>query len=217
METLHFSAIVAAAALCVGGLNACSAQTETIKKPELYKARLAGLNSGRIGSTAQGEATFKVVGDNLEVTINMRGVPANIEHWEHFHGFPDGKAATCITPDMDANKDGYLDLIETEPVSGTTMVPFNDKPEDMVIPTHTYPHASADGSYSYTKVVPLARLAKTFGNTYKGGTIDLDKRVIYVHGVPSSAALSPTVKSLGPVPSHVTLPIACGKIERVSE
>jgi hypothetical protein len=182
-----------------------------------YQAHLRALNAGKIGSSAEGDATFKVVGNNLEVHIRMKGVPANIEHWEHFHGFPDGKNATCVTPDLDKNKDGYLDLGETAPVSGTTMVPFNDKPEEMIIPTHTYPHASAEGAFEYTKVVPLKQLEETFGRVYDGHSIDLDKRVIYVHGIPSDSATPGTVGSLGTVPSHVTLPIACGKIEKIRD
>lgn len=192
-------------------------QTSAIaqRPPEVYRAHLTALNATKIGSRAEGDATFRVIGDRLEIRIRMHGVPANIEHWEHFHGFPDGKPASCVTDAMDANKDGYIDLIETERLSGTTMVPFNHKPEEMVIPTHTYPHASAKGSFEYRKTVPLAQLSATFGRTYPGGRIDLDKRVIYIHGVPVASALPGSIRSLGPVPSHVTLPIACGKIVRV--
>ncbi|WP_420136703.1 hypothetical protein [Sphingomonas sp.] len=183
---------------------------------QTYRVHLTSLNAGKIGSAPEGNATLKVVGDTLEVRIKMNGVPANIEHWEHFHGFADARNATCVTPDMDANQDGFIDLLETEPVSGTTMVPFNDRPEEMQIPTHTYPHASARGNFDYTKSVPLAQLAAKFGQTYQDQTIDLERRVLYVHGVPSDSALPTTVGSLGPVPSHVTLPIACGKIVKVS-
>jgi hypothetical protein len=182
---------------------------------ERYRAELSALNADKIGTSPAGLATFEVKGGNLEVHIKMTGVPAGIEHWEHFHGFPTGKKASCVTPDLDRNKDGYLDLGETEPVSGTTMVPFNDKPEEMNIPTHTYPHADASGSYEYTKVVPLKVLEAQFGKAYGGKSIDLDKRVIYVHGVPEGHALPTSVGSLGPIPSHVTLPIACGKIVRI--
>jgi len=200
------------AAVFVGALFITSAANA-----ESYKAHLTALNVDRIGSAAEGDATFTIVGETLEVHIKMVGVPDTIEHWEHFHGFPNAINATCITPDMDANNDGYLDLLETEPMSGTTMVPFNDKPEEMDIPTHTYPHATAKGDFEYTKTVPLAQLSRNFGRVYKGGTIDLDKRVIYVHGVPNNSGLPHTVGSLGPVPSHVTLPIACGKIIKISE
>jgi hypothetical protein len=199
-------AFVSAMTLTMGTANA-----------ESYKAHLTPLNAGKIGTSAEGDATFKVVGNNLEIHIKMKGVPANIEHWEHFHGFPDGRNATCATPEQDKNADGYVDLGETEPVSGTTMVPFNDKPEQMNIPTHTYPHADASGTYEYTKIVPLKALQEKFGEVYKGGTIDLDKRVIYVHGIPEGHALPSSVASLGPIPSHVTLPIACGKIEKMAD
>lgn len=202
-----------AAAIFVSDL----ALTAGAASAESYKAHLTPLNVGRIGTSAEGDATFKIVGDNLEVHIKMKGVPANIEHWEHFHGFPDGRNATCATPAQDKNKDGYVDLGETEPVMGTTMVPFNDKPEEMNIPTDTYPHADASGSYEYTKIVPLKALQEKFGETYKGGSIDLDKRVVMVHGVPKDHALPASVGSLGPIPSHVTLPIACGKIEKVAD
>jgi len=184
---------------------------------QTYRAKLTAVNSEKIGSAPAGEAILKVVGDKLEVHIKMHAVPVNIEHWEHFHGFPDARVAKCITPDLDSNKDGFLDLLETEPASGTTMVPFNDKPEEMVIPTHTYPHAGPKGDFDYTKMVPLAALADKFASVYKGQSIDLDRRVIYVHGVPSDSALPGSVGSLGPVPSHVTLPIACGTIEKISD
>jgi hypothetical protein len=188
---------------------AAGAQAET------YKAHLTGINESKLSSQPEGDATFTVVGDNLEVHITMRGVPRDIEHWEHFHGFPDARDATCVTPEMDANHDTYIDLGETEVVSGTTMVPFNDKPEEMKIPTHTYPHASGKGDFEYRKLVPLKQLAETFGKTYSGQSIDLDRRVVYIHGVPSDSGLPGSVHSLGTVPSHVTIPIACGKIERI--
>lgn len=50
----------------------------------------------------------------------MFDTPKNIEHWEHFHGFPDGKEANVPTMTQDKNHDGFIDLPETEEVSGTT-------------------------------------------------------------------------------------------------
>lgn len=198
------AAVVASMAVVSGTTNA-----------QTYKAHLTVLNAEKIGSAAEGDATFTVVGNSLAIHIKMKGVPANIEHWEHFHGFPDGQDAKCATADQDRNRDGHIDLGETEPVMGTTMVPFNDKPEEMNIPTHTYPNADASGVYEYSKVVPLDALQARFGETFVGHSIDLDKRVIMVHGVPEGHVLPASVGSLGPIPSHVTIPIACGKIEKV--
>lgn len=210
MRSLKISILSAILTLCSGTVLVVGSASA-----ESYKAHLTSLNADKIGSAAQGDAILTVQGEQLEVRIVMKGVPANIEHWEHFHGFPNAKDATCVTANMDKNRDGYIDLGETEPQSGTTMVPFNDKPEDMVIPTHTYPHASAKGDFEYTKMVPLKQLEQTFGRVYDGASLELDKRVIYVHGVPSDSDLPASVGSLGTVPSHVTIPIACGEIERI--
>ena len=48
----------------------------------------------------------------------MFDTPANIEHWEHFHGFPDVKQAHVPTLMQDVNHDGFIDLPETKAVSG---------------------------------------------------------------------------------------------------
>lgn len=183
---------------------------------EVYKADIKPLNTDKIGTQPNGQATFEVDGDKLTINIKMKGVPPNIEHWEHFHGFPDGKQANCaIQHESDRKHDGYIDLGDTEKNSGTTMVPFNDDPAKMNIPTNTYPKADAKGEYNYTKVVSLKELNKKFGETYKGKKIDLSKRVIYVHGVPTSHELPSSVESLGTIPAHTTLPIACGQIVKV--
>lgn len=88
--------------------------------------------------------------------------------------------------------DGYIDLIETEPVSGTTMVPFDD--------------------------VPLDKLQSKFKEAFGSEDLQLDKRVVYVHGIPDSLALPDTV--VGEVMcygANTTLPIAAGKIEAAQD
>jgi hypothetical protein len=54
-----------------------------------------------------------------------------------------------------------------------------------------------------------AAFAKAFGNQ----ELDLDRRVAFIHGVPSAANFPASAASLGTIPAQVTLPIACGKIE----
>ena len=38
--------------------------------------------------------------------------------------------------------------------------------------------------------------------------------VVFIHGIPAASKLPASVASLGPIPAHVTLPIACGRITR---
>lgn len=178
-----------------------------------YEAQLVPLNAAKIGSAAYGHATFDIAGATLTIKIEMHNTPANIEHWEHFHGFPDNKQALVATQAQDANGDGFVDLPETEPVSGTTMVPFDDAPENMDIPHDRYPHADANGDFSYEKKVPLTTLTANFKKAFGADDIQLDKRVIYIHGVDPSLQLPPTVQGeVMDFDQHVTLPIAVGQI-----
>ena len=131
------------------------------------------------------------------------------------HGFKTGNAGECATEAADTNGDGFVDLIETEPASGTTMVPFDNMPAAMDIAHGTYPKADAERNYKYEKVVSLKALDAAFAKAFDGQKLDLDKRVVIIHGVPADTKLPATVQSLGPIPAQVTLPIDCDKIERV--
>ncbi len=184
---------------------------------KIYQANIVPLNAEAIGTSAHGQALFVVNGNQLVVTIEMFDTPANQQHWEHFHGFPDGRPAAIATMAQDTNHDGFVDLPETEPVSGTTMVPFNDTPETMDIPNDEYPIADANGHFSYTKIVPLETLDAQFKQVFNDSELALDQRVIYIHGVANSLKIPATVAGeVATYDAHVTLPIAVGKIERLT-
>lgn len=209
MKALVVATLLAPALLSAPALAQHTAATE------VYVAQLHPLNSKVTGHEATGVARFTITGDSLTISVRARGVPASMMHLQHFHGFPDGKQATCATAASDKNHDGVVDLIETEPTSGTTMVPFTADPVSMTIVTDSYPKASATGSYSYKVTVSLAALNAAFGKAFDGHTIDLAHRVVYIHGVPDGTTLPKTAASLGTIPAQVTLPIACGAIQRV--
>ncbi|VDG31190.1 hypothetical protein MUDAN_DOGOELCO_00691 [Lactiplantibacillus mudanjiangensis] len=184
---------------------------------KLYQAKIMPLNADAIGTAAHGQASFVQTKDQLIVTIEMFDTPANIQHWEHFHGFPDGQEASIATMAQDVNHDGFVDLPETEPVSGTTMVPFNDTPETMDVANDAYPVADVNGYFAYTKIVPLKELDTQFKQVFHDSELTLDKRVIYIHGVANSLQLPSSVAGeVATYDAHVTLPIAVGKIELVS-
>jgi hypothetical protein len=174
------------------------------------------MNTGTTKTSTTGTARFVVQGDALTIDVRVHGAPPDTVHWQHFHGFTDGQAAACPGTDADANHDGIVDLIETGKASGTTMVPFDSDPAAMDVAHGTYPKADAHGNYHYHATVSLKALDAAFGKAFQGQQLDLDKRVVYIHGVPSATQLPSSVASLGPIPAQVTLPIACGKIERVA-
>lgn len=199
--------LVAAAA--AGVLAAPAAAQDAV-----YVAQLHAMNSKVAGGQTTGEVRLVVHGDSLAISVKVKGAPASMEHWQHFHGFKDGHAASCPTQSADANHDGIVDLIETGPASGTTMVPFDADPAGMDVAHGTYPSATASGSYEYHQVVSLKALDAAFGKAFDGKPLALDRRVVFIHGVPSATTLAASVASLGPIPAQVTLPIACGKLER---
>lgn len=208
-------ALVGTAAVAALPAAAGAQETATDSKANAqYVARLSGLNTTVTGRAATGMATFTITGDSLTIVVEASGVPKDIGHWQHLHGFTDARQASCPTPAADANGDGIIDLIETEPMAGTTMVPLNDDPVAMDIPHDSYPKASATGTLYYRKTVPLSALQTAFGKTFDGQKLDLDRRVVFIHGIPAGSKLSASVASLGPIPAHVTLPIACGRITR---
>ena len=66
----------------------------------------------------------------------------------------------------------------------------------------------------FTTVGPFGQL---LCHRHVADEFDIDRRAVYIHGVPESTKLPSTVRSVGPLPARVTVPIACGKIERVSK
>jgi hypothetical protein len=178
----------------------------------VYVAQLRPMNSKATGHRTTGEARFTVQGDSLTISVQVKDAAPRLTHWQHFHGFKDNRDATCATESADKNRDGIVDLIETEPASGTTMVPFIDDPVSMNVAEGMYPKASADGTYEYRQTVSLKALDAAFAKAFDGAKLDLDRRVVLIHGTPNT--LPKSVQSLGPIPAQVTLPIACGTIER---
>ncbi|AUI71084.1 hypothetical protein COSHB9_23960 [Companilactobacillus alimentarius] len=182
-----------------------------------YIANIQPLNDEFIGTKAHGQATFTESDDKLHIEIEMFDTPKNTQHWEHFHGFPEGKDAQIATMAQDKNKDGLVDLPETEIVSGTTMVPFDNAPQHMDVPNDNYPVSDANGHFKYEMDVPLKELQNKFKEVFGTDDLELDKRVIYVHGVPDSLELPNSVAgAVGNYDAHTTLPIATGKIEKAN-
>lgn len=207
MKHLHVLAIGVLASSTPAAANAATG----------YSARLDAMNSAVVRSDATGEAKFTLDGDTLSIDIRMRGLPAEMVHWQHFHGFADGRDAACPSTKADANGDGVVDLIETERSAGTTMVPFDTVPAAMDVAHGDYPRADANGTYHYTARVPIKALQAAFAKAFPGQQLDLERRVVFIHGVPADTRLPDSVASLGPIPAYTTLPIACGRIVRVIE
>jgi hypothetical protein len=208
--TIAHALLMAAAAAALPAV----ADAQTGQSNAVYVAHLSALNTTVTGLKSVGEATFTIKGDSLTIAVNASGLPKDIENWQHFHGFTDGREAACPTQSADANGDGVIDVVETGTAAGTTMVPFSADPVGMDVPHGTYPRASETGLLQYKETVSLSALEAAFAKAFEGQKLDLDRRVVFIHGIPSAGKLKTSVASLGPIPAQVTLPIACGRIIR---
>ncbi|MBD3289686.1 hypothetical protein GF337_12845 [candidate division KSB1 bacterium] len=186
-------------------------------QPEMktYRADITSLNSSITGTNPSGTATLHIKGDSLTITVDVSELPPDMMHLQHYHGFLDGKDATCASLVQDTNNDGIVDLIETETVSGVTLVPFHDDPASLKIKHDTYPMADAQGNLSYKKSLLLSDLKKNLQETHNIAEPMFGRRVVYIHGISPADSLPESVQSLPDVPAHVTLPIACGELQFV--
>lgn len=165
-----------------------------------------------LGAPPVGMVSIRRKGDNLE--FNLRGTGFDREmHLVHLHGFAeaDPREAVCPTIEADTNGDGFVDLIETRPIAGVTMVPFTDDPASLKIHAETYPKPNEAGKVRYHKTVDLQALESAMQEQF-GTSPALGRRVVFIHGVAEDTDLPETVQSLEGVPAEVTIPIACAEL-----
>lgn len=85
----------------------------------------------------------------------------------------------------------------------------------MNIPHDGYPKADEQGHYEYEIDVPIKKLQAKFKNAFGTEDLQLDKRVVYVHGVSQDLKLPERVGGcVMNYDAHTTLPIAAGKIKK---
>lgn len=183
----------------------------------VYRAELKSLNDSVSGMKVNGTAAIRIKGDTMFISVMASGLQPGIMHLQHYHGFLDGQDATCANMDQDTNGDGIIDLVETRGVSGITLVPFNENPAELELTAETYPEANEQGVVNYNDTVLISELRSALQEEFGTDSLKLENRVVYIHGVSEETELPESVQSLPDVPAHVTLPVACGKLEKVDD
>jgi len=185
-----------------------------------YNVTFAPLNAGVGGNAASGTGTITITETNFQVNLNMTGVPARVSHIQSIHA-----SGSCPTAAADVNADGFVDVVEGLPSYGPILIPLDGNLNSQLGGNGSRPRSDASGAYNYSRRGTLSRmlddLRGTDTNTTdvltklpEGENLNLENKVIIVHGVPASTDLPDTVASLPNLPSEATLPIACGTITR---
>ncbi len=193
-------------------VTACGDGEEPVPPPQIFRATLSSLNTGVHGDTISGTVTLDVSEDSVRIRIDATGLPPGMTHLAHYHGFVDSvEDAYCPGVAADTNNDTIVDLIETQAVSGVTMVPFHNDPVSLEIQAEGYPTADSAGNLTYEKTIGLTALKSALSQKFGIDDPRFSSRVVYLHGVSPDNSLPASVASLPDVPAHVTLPIACGR------
>jgi hypothetical protein len=198
--------------------NSGSSQQEEIPQEQqegTYRAVLTPVNTSVAGE-ASGTADFEISSDEFKAMVEMQNAP-NSEHLQHvFVG------SSCPTEASDANGDGFVDVVEATASTGGILIPL-DNDLSAQDAGGTFPSGASFNYQQSTSLLAMLgdlRLPDTnpedaivkLGATEE---LNLEGKVVVIHGVPNSVELPETVLGLGDIDARRTLPIACGVIQRV--
>ncbi len=189
------------------------AQGDSQQAEQMYRAELSGLNSEYADGEISGTATVEIRNDSATITLDAQGLAPGMMHIAHYHGFADGQAAQCPSPEQDQNDDGIVDMNEASQAIGDPLIPFTENPTELNIQSQNYPVADSSGRLFYTQTVALEDLRNTLQQEHGISDLDFSNFVVNIHGI-QDTTLPQSVQGMPGMPAHMTVPVACGKFEQ---
>jgi hypothetical protein len=163
----------------------------------------------------------EIEGDEIVTRVQVRNAPRNVIHKQYIYS-----GRRCPNMADDTNGDGYLDWKEVQEAVGPILIPLDENllPQD----EGGYPRSNARGNYNYVKRASLSRILADlrapvddsndgFGRLRPDQELNLEGRVVIIHGIEQSVNLPYSVASSPNDPAHLSLPICCGVIEETNE
>jgi hypothetical protein len=184
-----------------------------------YTAVLRSLNS-EIAGEAQGSVEIKIEGDDFLVEAQMSNSPAGVMHLQNIMS-----GTKCPDVSADTNGDNIIDISETLIVSGEFLIPLDSDLSEQIDGSDFGPIANDSGSYFYRRSTSLSRVladlqapdpdpADSIVKIPQGDNLNLNGKVILVHGVHRNTSLPATVGTISGRSAEQLLPIACGVLVR---
>jgi hypothetical protein len=145
-------------------------------------------------SAASGNAEISLIGDDFNVNVTMLS-SLSTTHAQHIH-----TGSRCPTAADDTNGDGFVDSVEASVVYGEVILPLDD---DLTSNSGSFPSGP---TYNYFQNASYSQILANLNLQ----TLNFEKLVINIHGVPESTILPPTVQG-----SKADFPISCGIFNRI--
>ncbi len=185
-----------------------------------YLASLNPLNEKNIGQT-KGSVEILIFNDDFTAKVIVGGSPRNVRHLQNIM-----LGKKCPTESDDLNQDGFIDFREALRVTGEKLIPLDSNLSDQLEGLSFGPVANSSGDYFYKRSAEMSQLIADLVSPDPDPTdfitklgiglpLNLDGRVILIHGASDEDTLPPTVSSTVEESAESLLPIACGKFVRL--
>ncbi len=193
-------------------------QQEEQQQEGRYRVVLTPLNP-LVASNATGTGEFTIEADEFKAIMNISGATSTT-HVQRIH-----LLGSCPDQGSDTNEDGFIDVVEAISSVGSALVPIDNDLRSQLA-GGTFPIGA---TYNYKESTSLLAMLADLrlpdpdnsDELVKLGAdedLNLEGRVVLIHGVPSSTSLPATVRGLGEtLTAQQALPILCGVITRAED
>jgi len=179
----------------------------------LYVATLTPQNSELAGRRITGTVSFVARGDQLDVTLDARGLTDG-PHIAMLHGFADEREAACPTREADRNRDGVVDSEETTSTTGAPLVPLNYRMSTLGTASDDYADAR-DGRLLFEHSTSQSDLLASLGAEYGIRRLAVESYAVVVYGVSELTVVPRSVRPFANATAWQSLPVACGVVTRI--
>jgi len=174
------------------------------------------------GSGALGLSLVTLDREESSVTVElvMAGLTPGLEHASHIHGFPDDRPSLLPNYRLDADKDGFVEDDEGEPVVAPVVLALT---EDGTISNAStgldFPNADASGAFRLSRTYDFDENDPAQAAIYEELTDRLTGREVQVHGlfVPATEGEGTPGEVNGTAGYKDVLPVANGILLPVTD
>lgn len=225
-NALIFSILILATGC--GSEGSVSSQTDSQNQVEekqddqgIYRVVLNPLNPDFAGELS-GTIEIKIQGDDFTVEGALENAQAGVKHLQNIM-----IGNSCPENTSDVNGDSVIDIHEAFTSTGKVFLPLDADLSEQISGMDFGPIANSSGKYFYRRSTTLTQLLSDLRmpdpdvldyilKLSPENDLNLSGKIILIMGLTEETALPETVKGVGNLSVHQSLPIACAKIVRVS-
>lgn len=186
----------------------------------MYVAQMTAMNNG-VGGAISGSLSINKDGPRLIAYVRLNGGQPSTVHQQRVH-----VGTSCPTAANDSNGDGYVDVNEAFAHTGKILFPLDADISGQERGSSIWPAGDMYGYYHWERATSFERFISDlrepdlneendFSKLGTEGALNLDGRVVMIHGAAESSNLPDTVGTRGRLRNFQVIPIACGVIQKV--